>query len=376
MKIENFKSRITNLTTKEKIELIKYIKSSYSIFDEYVEVSECSHCNSKNIIKWGKTSTGVLRFKCKDCNKYFTYKTNTVLSGLQQTSLAKWNTFVEDFMSLNISSLTEITEKLDISRATAMNWRIKLLAAFSNKISNISFNKEAVEFDESYFLISRKGRQNLNIENKSAYRHWRDSQVGDSDYNVKVFFAYGRNSKQLELHQSHTGRTSTEDLEKYFVNNKFNDVTVYSDKHPSYRKFFNASESIKQETFLAKEHVNLLNNDIHNQTINAYTRGFKDFINKQMRGVSTKYLSYYAKWYEFITNAKSIVKKQLVNNNKKVKFNIVDKICNNVVTEFTGLELYRQSEYSFITFLKQNGRTNFGDCKTNYYSKKLYKLVA
>ena len=66
----------------------------------------------------------------------------------------------------------------------------------------------------------------MNITNKSIYRKWRKGQVGDSKYNVKLFVTYGRDSKGLELHKSHIGRTSLSDMESYFTENKFKGVRM------------------------------------------------------------------------------------------------------------------------------------------------------
>ena len=360
MKIHTIETQIEKLSTNQKKDLIEYIKNSYSIFDEYTNLTHCPYCESKHFIKHDNKNN-VQRYLSKDCGKTFTYKTNTVLKGIQSQNLIKWNLFVEDFLSLNITPLNEISKKLEISKQTAFNWRHKLIASLETK-GNVKFSNECVEFDETYFLISRKGRQNMNFKN----RYWRKSQVGDSNYNVKLFFAYGRDSKQLELTQSHMGRTSVSDLENYFIGNKFKNITALTDRHGSYKAFFKEF-GIEQKTFLSKDHVNPENKEIHNQTVNAYIRNFKDFTNKHLRGVSTKYLISYAKWFEFVNLAKSIIKKQL-KTDVKVKFNIADNICKNIVTDHIGLELYRQSEYRFEQFLRINGRSNFGDCKNHYYA--------
>ena len=62
--------QIKNLNNKQKKALIDYIKSSYSIFDEKLEVNACPHCGSGKIIKNGNQN-GCSRFLCKVCNKTF-----------------------------------------------------------------------------------------------------------------------------------------------------------------------------------------------------------------------------------------------------------------------------------------------------------------
>ena len=85
-----------------------------------------------------------------------------------------------------------------------------------------------------------------------------------------------------------------------------------------------------------------------------------------MRGVSTKYLTLYAKWYQFINQSKVQAFKK-----DELKYDLTDVVCDNVVKDNFGIELYRQSEISFVRFLNQNGRSNFGDCKNHYYAERM-----
>jgi transposase-like protein len=362
MSLRIIKKGIKHLSISDKKELIDYIKSSYSVFDEYsINVKACPECHSDYIVKNG-TRKGIQKYICKDCKKNFNYKTNTVLSKVQK--LNKWNEFVDDFTSLNIPSLKAMSKKLCISEQTAFNWRQKLLSAIAPK-TNITFTEEAIEFDETWLRLSRKGRRNMGIEDPAVYRAWRKKQVGDSPYNVKVFFSSGRKSKKLDVHQSHTGRTSRKDMENYFIKDKFKDISVFSDAHVTYKSFFKAN-NIEHQTFIGKNHISFLNKEVHNQTANSLIRGFKYFVNEHMRGVSTKYLEHYIKWYQFIHESKLQMHKK-----DELKFNVTDEICDTIAKDKFGIELYRQSELSFIRFLKNNGRTNHGDCKHHYYANKM-----
>ena len=360
MNIQDFKAEINSLSTSQRKELINIIKNSYSIFDEKSEVKECPYCNSIHIVKNG-TRKGINRFICKECGKSFTYKTNTPIHYIHKIN--KWNDFVNDFTSLNFSTLEELTDSLKINKKTAFDWRHKLLSSLINE--DVNFKNESVEFDEIYVKLSRKGCTSLNLDpkNKNAYRKWRKNMVGDSNYQVKLFFAFGRESKNLDITQSHMGRTSYSNMNNYFIDTKFDNVTVLSDSHRTYSSYFK-SKGVNQLVFKAKDHINYEDKSIHNQTINAYAKHFGDFINKHLKGVSTKYLSFYAKWFQFICNTKNQLNK--ITSKIEVMENI---ICDKVIESSFGLEMYRQAEYSFISFLKSNKRSIFGHCKNHYYSK-------
>ena len=191
--------------------------------------------------------------------------------------------------------------------------------------------------------------------------------MGDSNYAVKVFFTYSRDNKNLELQTSHMGRTSVQDLENYFLPNKFQNITVLSDRHRSYASYFK-KYGVNHKTFRSTDHINKQDKSVHNQTVNAYTKGFKEFVNRKMHGVSTKYLDFYAKWYAFMVNIKKEVEKKIDNFNTKIKFNVTDRICQNILSDISGLEFYRQSEIGFQRFLYENGRTDYGICSTHYYN--------
>lgn len=363
--VERLKLKVNRLDSQQKRDLINYLKSSYSIFDEHVKITACPHCGSSHIVKNG-TRNGHHKYVCKNCKKNFTYRTNTVLSGIQK--LNKWNEFVEDFMSLNISPLKDLVFRLKVSEQTIFNWRHKLLSVLVTK--EPKFVNEVVEFDEAWFLISRKGRQNMDITNRWAYRSWRRSQRGDTPYWAKVFFTYGRTTKNLDVHLSNMGRVRKRHLQPYFTPAMFNNVTMFTDKHPAYKGFF-ADNNIRHETFTGSHHYNYEKKQVHVQTVNKFIAEFRGFSNYHLRGVSTKYLNNYLKWYQFLYATKTFVNKQLAYNDKKIRFNILDKICEEVVTDSTGLGLYRQLEVSYETFLKQNKRTDYGECKNHYYSDKM-----
>jgi transposase-like protein len=337
--LRKVKEKVAHLSTKEKQELIAYLKSSYSVFDEHVNVKACPTCGSDHIVKNG-TRNGHNKYICRGCKKNFTYRTNTVLSGIQK--LDKWNLFVEDFMTLNISSLKDLKFRLGLSEQTIFNWRHKLLSVMVNK--EPKFSSEVVEFDDVWFLISRKGRQNMNVSDKYWYRNWRRGLKGDNPYYAKVFFTYGRKSKKLELHLSNLGRVTKKHLGKYFTPSKFNDVTMYTDRHPAYKAFFN-DNNIPHEAFIASHHSSWENRAVHVQSVNSHVREFRRFVDEHLKGVSTKYLSDYLKWFQFIHETKNHINKRL-KENAKIKFNIVDKICDEVVHDGTGLGLYYKRCYT------------------------------
>jgi len=144
------------------------------------------------------------------------------------------------------------------------------------------------------------------------------------------------------------GRTKKQDVENYF--GVPNGMVMYSDMHPSYKGYC-LDKSILQETFKSKNHVSLINRDVHNQTLNYYCRILGNFLDEQLKGVSTKYLQGYLNWFMFIENG------------KREALSVKEVIMDNKV----ALDVFKQKEKEFQYFLRANGRNNYGNCNDRYY---------
>jgi transposase-like protein len=179
-----------------------------------IEVTECPCCEQTNFMKYGFYK-GVQKYKCRNTNQSFSYKTNLIISGL--VKLNKMDRLMELMMTIGYLTLDEIQKSVLISRPTALNWRNKILTAIHKVISMSGI----IEFDETNLRLSFKGRHGLKYARKRGKK-----LVGDNDYNVKVFMAYSRTSKKIELYQSHTGRTC-----------------------PSYNKYYNAANAMREDLF-------------------------------------------------------------------------------------------------------------------------------
>lgn len=94
----------------------------------------CPHCNSENILKNGNVR-GIQRFKCKECNKTFSYTTNTILYKSNK-SIETWKKFCE--CMINKLSLRKSAEICNINLHTAFDWRHKILDALQNMQEEIT----------------------------------------------------------------------------------------------------------------------------------------------------------------------------------------------------------------------------------------------
>jgi hypothetical protein len=246
-------------------------------------------------------------------------------------------------------TLTQIETTLNVARSTAFYWRTKILTALYQEVK---MDNEVVEFDEFYYRISRKGRQGMTYSRRNGTSNKsRADRRGDHPYNVKVFVAYSRTSKKIELYTSHTGMSRLEHLENYLGSKK--DVVVYSDGHSVYRQYYNEN-NVVNATFKSSDHISATDQQVHTQTINSFSRIIGNFINDKLCGVSTKYIQGYMNWIMFLQNGI----KQDVDIKEVIKENKV------------SLEVFKQKEREFKFFLRNNGRTNYGTYYDRYYPEE------
>ncbi len=331
---------LAQLTKEEKAYLLNKLKLDV-LGSISKDISNCVCCNDSNFIKHGMYK-GVQKYKCRNTSKIFSYKSRSIISGITASNLDKFEAMMDYMVEKDFPTLERLSKYLKISIITAHDWRTKIITALYR---HIDFSNQVIEFDETNFQISRKGRRGM------MYSRERGGKlVGDSDNNVKVFMSYSRTTKKVELYASHMGRSSARDVGNYMDVNK--GVVMLTDGHPGYRKYCNQS-GIVQKTFKSKEHVSKDDKSVHNQTVNYYTKRLKSFIDKELMGVSTKYLQGYLNWVMFIDNT------------KKETVSIKEAVMENKV----ALDIYKQKEKEFQYFLKINGRNNYGTYNDRYYGK-------
>lgn len=122
----------------------------------------CPKCGSKHIVKNGKKNDIIL-FKCKECNKQFTLFTGTIL---EKTKI-HWDIWIKVLeMTLNNIPMEHMQEILikdfgltDLNYKTVFLWKHKLINALAQmpmpKLSGI------VQIDETFFRETQKGSREL-----------------------------------------------------------------------------------------------------------------------------------------------------------------------------------------------------------------------
>ena len=260
-------------------ELLGQSDADYLLFRRqqlYDKQATCPWCNGKHYFKWG-VDKGSQRFKCKDCRRTFTEYTGTWLDGLHKKSQ------VVDYIELMIAgkSLDKISDRLQINKKTAFDWRHKILSSLEqdqgNEMSGI------VESDETFFEASEKGNRNLSRDGRkrgASTSHSGAGKRGVSDSKVAVIATTDRQGR-MNLCVAAMGRICKEDIARSIGQPLPADTVLCTDGHVSY-KGFAGDHRLNHVTLRAdlKQHVkhgvyHIQNvNSIHHRVKNGLTTVF------------------------------------------------------------------------------------------------------
>ena len=257
----------------------------------------CPHCNSFNIKKNGHKGL-IQRFFCKDCNKSFAARNNTITFSSKK-SFNTWKKYIGCMMSgLSVRKSAEIC---GISKDTAFIWRHKILDALQNMAASVSLDG-IIEADETFFAISYKGDHKKSSTFKMPRKaHKRGKQThlrGLSHEKVCVPCAVNRNGLSIAK-ITNLGRVGSKDIHHAFDNRIMPKSILCTDAIACYNDFAKTEnlKLIQLKTGKAKLVI------YHIQHINSYHSMLKNFM-VRFHGVATKYLNNYLIWHNFLNYAK------------------------------------------------------------------------
>jgi transposase-like protein len=303
--IDQIKELFKDLDEQEKIDLIKQLilEHDSQMSNITFDVHKCAHCHSEKITKYGK-SKGVQRFICKSCNRTFLPTTGTSLHYVKKKSeLAEYGEIIK---KEGLHTIAYMSERIGISIPTAFEWRHKLLLSTPKKKDK--FEGET-QMDDLWVLYSQKGRKGLEYSRKRGGSKRR----GDNDFQVKIIAASDK--KQVEMKVAKIGRISNTDIIQA-VGDKFKKYQkLVTDGHKSYMAFAKEAK-LEHVSFLSKNHKAETGENV--QYINNLAEQFKTWINRILRGVSTKYLQNYSSYFAYTRKSIFDIKNESQISNVKV----------------------------------------------------------
>ncbi len=288
--------------------------SVYNFISHNDNVIACKHCGGLHVVKNGCDRHGHQRYKCRDCNKWFSDTSLSVLSGTHKKA-AVWKKYIK--LMLDGKSIAKCAEECEISIQTAFTWRHKILAALSNTSFASGFNG-MVEMDEMFVRISYKGNHKNSknfIMPRKSFKRGTDNRSTENANNSKacILCVVDRN-KSFSGVIPCKGLINLPILKKVFDFNQIStESIVMTDGFRAYGQYFREiniehivlpSSNSKKPTVKGPYHIN---------NVNALHSRFRQFLSKY-NGVSTKYLHHYLGMFLWLENHKKCDNLELVCN--------------------------------------------------------------
>lgn len=111
----------------------------------------CVHCGQKFMVRFGKTTSGTPRLKCRfhECGKTYVVTQNTIFRAMYKKT--EWVRFMGEMDGHK--SIRRLENKLPISHSTILRWRHRVLSTFhaNSALSGV------IQVDEKFFRKSFKG---------------------------------------------------------------------------------------------------------------------------------------------------------------------------------------------------------------------------
>ena len=262
--------------------------------DEFIQPlfekkSQCPHCHSAQIKKWGKSGASQ-RYRCKHCGKTFNNKTKTPLAKLHKSHI--WKQYAK-CIELKLT-LREAALECNINLKTAFLWRHRFLAAQSGQ--NNDRLSGIIEADEFFLAYSEKGSKKLPASRPPRKRGG-DADKRTQEEQVAVLLSLDRSHHMINPVLS--ADTSAE-ITANLINNIEENSVLCSDGSWAYVSIANQKNCDHKR--LISNKIRVIDKIYHIQTVNGAIANFKGWINGKMKGVATKYLSNYLAWHREINS--------------------------------------------------------------------------
>ena len=244
-------------------------------------IKECPHCGSAHFVKFGKY-VNVSRYRCKICRRTFIPTSGSSIHYINKKE--KFLRLFDMFNSGEVLTIKNISKKFGISILTAFDWRHKIFIA----LQLVKQDYESVTIaNKVSFNFSEKGRKQYTRSRKKIFPKVNLCSITDSRLTEFKFVNIGDG-------------ISKDFLERFACRVSDRAVLFFKDDEKILIDDLKNLNKEKNRPVKIKSLEKSLR--IHNYKV----REFKEFINRFMRGVATKYLQVYANFYSFLQSLKPV----------------------------------------------------------------------
>ena len=249
---------------------------------------KCPKCNSDYIVKNGfKNKTQ--RYKCKNCNKFFSISTNTITSNVRLS----YNQFLNFMICLiNYNTIEETAKIVGLSDRDTYNIRIKIISTLKK------YKKEKlkgiVQCDEKYVRLSFKGTRKNKMPRESRKNGQEGRTSGISMEQVCILMAID-SYDNIFIKVVGLGPLSNDDLENNFTDWIEEKSILVTDSKSSYIKFAKDHNLILKQI---PENKHTTKDGYHLGELNSLMSEL-DILLLKCRGISTRHLQEYLDLFRF-----------------------------------------------------------------------------
>ena len=275
----------------------------------------CSVDSSHKVVHYGYDRHGAQRYRCMDCKRTFTDKSQSIIANTKKP-IEAWFTFID--CMYNMRPIKETEELCGVSSTAQMNWRKRFFYFLNEVQKDISLSGEIVA-DETYIPSNYKGNvDTLEIAKRAPRARGKQNTRENYQRNQVCIVCALDNHGHSFSRLAGFGPPSKDRMLNVF-RDKINDESeepcvLITDGSKSYSKVveaFNMEWHRKVSRKIGKsKHIPDTTGKYNIQSINAYHRRLKKFLN-QCQGVSTRYLPGYLKVFDWKENNKGRDKKEL-----------------------------------------------------------------
>lgn len=246
----------------------------------------CPHCSSDKFQRWGTTTAGEQRYRCKSCTKSFTGLTGTPLNRVRHKGLLlRYAACMKEQLSVR-----DAAEQLGLHRNVVFRWRHRLMPELDKHQPTAL--EGVAEVDEAFFRESFKGRKR-GMPRKAHKRAMPAGKRGISREQIPVLTAVSRGSRSSHLTVL-PGVPTTTSVVAALAPVMSKDLVLCSDSAGLYKPTGKALGVTLRQIPRGMHKLG----PYHIQNVNALHSRIKGWF-RPFKGVATRNLPVYLAWFRF-----------------------------------------------------------------------------
>ena len=244
----------------------------------------CPHCHGERIYKWG-VSSGLQRYRCRQCLRTFNTLTHTPLARLRHKE--KWLSYGEAL--IEGLSVRKAAARCGVAKNTSFKWRHRFLQ--SPSAQKAEQMQGIAEADETFFRESFKGKRNMTRKaRKRGGKH-----KGAPSEMIPVLVVRDRHGATADFLMQ---GVSAKDIEPVLTPLLSSDIILCTDGASAYH-IVARHICVEHHQVNTTRGIRVVRRAYHIQNVNAYDRRLKQWMDR-FHGVATRYLENYLGWRRMI----------------------------------------------------------------------------